>query len=322
MKFVLSEEQRSLAEALDEIIESSGGTKTARTWADGDTALGQALWRQLAELGLFGLCIPEDDGGMGGTAVDLAVAFERLGYHAAPGPYIESAALLPDLVDAGVLGGILDGSAMATAAVPGLAPYALDAGASTHCFLLTPESLTPAVPGPALGSIDRARTLSPLAADGESAVLDPAVAATALDRAALACAAMLLGAGERLLEESVSYAKIREQFGRPVGEYQALKHQLANVRVALTFSRPLIYGAALDLGGPDGPRSVSAAKVAVSDAADLAARTALQVHGAIGYTEEHDLGLWFTKVRALIGAWGTPRHHRSRLASLLLTAGN
>ena len=322
MKFVLSEEQRSLAEALDEIIESSGGTKIARTWADGDTALGQVLWGQLAELGLFGLCVPEDDGGMGGTPVDLAVAFERLGYHAAPGPYIESAALLPDLVDAGVLGGILDGSAIATAAVPGLAPYALDAVSSTHSFLLTPDSLTPAVPGTALGSIDRTRSLSPLSADGEPVALDPAAAGTALDRAALACAAMLLGAGERLLEESVSYAKIREQFGRPVGEYQGLKHQLANVRVALTFARPLLYGAALDLGGPDGPRSVSAAKVAVSDAADLAARTALQVHGAIGYTEEHDLGLWFTKVRALIGAWGTPRHHRSRLASLLLTTGN
>lgn len=321
MKFVLSEEQRSLAEALDEIIESSGGTKIARTWADGDTALGQVLWGQLAELGLFGLCVPEDDGGMGGTAVDLAVAFERLGYHGVPGPYIESAALLPALVDAGTRGGILDGSAVATAAVPGLAPYALDAGSSTHSFLLTSDSLTPAVPGTALGSIDRARSLSPLSADGEPAAIDPAAAATALDRAALACAAMLLGAGERLLEESVSYAKIREQFGRPVGEYQGLKHQLANVRVALTFARPLLYGAALDLGGPDGARSVSAAKVAAADAADLAARTALQVHGAIGYTEEHDLGLWFTKVRALTGAWGTPRHHRSRLASLLLTTG-
>ncbi|MER2134418.1 MAG: acyl-CoA dehydrogenase family protein, partial [Arthrobacter sp.] len=63
MKFVLSEEQRSLAEALDEIIESSGGTKIARMWADGDTALGHLLWGQLAELGLFGLCVPEDDGG-------------------------------------------------------------------------------------------------------------------------------------------------------------------------------------------------------------------------------------------------------------------
>ena len=79
------------------------------------------------------------------------MAFERLGYHAAPGPYIESAALLPDLVDAGVLGGILDGSAIATAAVPGLAPYALDADSSTHSFLLTPDSLTPAVPGTAPG---------------------------------------------------------------------------------------------------------------------------------------------------------------------------
>ena len=318
MKFVLSEEQHSLAEAIDEIVESAGGTKIARTWADGDPALGRALWAQLAELGLFGLCVAEDDGGLGGTAVDLAVAFERLGYHAVPGPYVESAALLPDLVDAEVRAGLLDGSIIATAAVPGAAPYALDAATADRSFLVDTASIAPAAAGPGVTSLDRTRTLSPLTAAGPAADLDPAVRARAVDRAALACAAVQLGAGERLLAEAVSYAKIREQFGRPVGEYQALKHQLANVRIALTFARPLIFNAALDLGGPDGPRSVSAAKVAATDAADLAARVGLQVHGAIGYTEEHDLGLWFTRVRALAGAWGTPRQHRDRLASLLL----
>lgn len=320
MKFALSEEQQSLAEALDEIIESAGGTKVARTWAEGNTEPGLALWSQLAELGLFGLCLAEDDGGMGGTAVDLAVAFERLGYHAVPGPYIESAALLPELVDPSVRSGILDGSLVATAAVPGLVPYALDAAAGSRCFVVGPDSLSDASAGPGTPSVDRTRKLSELTAVGSETALETAAVDLAVDRATLACSAMLLGAGERLLEEAVSYAKIREQFGRAIGEYQALKHQLADVRIALTFARPLIYGAALDLGGPDGARSVSAAKVATGDAANLAARVALQVHGAIGYTEEHDLGLWITRVRALLGAWGTPRHHRSRIASLLLPA--
>lgn len=319
MKFVLSEEQQSLAGALDEIIESAGGTKVARTWAEGNTEPGLALWNQLAELGLFGLCVAEDDGGMGGTAVDLAVAFERLGYHAVPGPYIESAALLPGLVDSSVLGGILDGTLIATAAVTDLVPYALDAAASSRCFIVGSGSLSGASAGPCTASVDRTRTLSELTAVGEPEPLEPEQSALAVDRATLACSAMLLGAGERLLEEAVSYAKMREQFGRAIGEYQALKHQLADVRIALTFARPLMYGAALDLGGPDGARSVSAAKVAAGDAAALAARVALQVHGAIGYTEEHDLGLWITRVRALLGVWGTPRHHRSRIASLLLS---
>ncbi|MCC9196795.1 acyl-CoA dehydrogenase family protein [Arthrobacter sp. zg-Y820] len=321
MKFVLTEEQQALAEAVDEIIESAGGTKAARTWAAGDPASGQALWAQLADLGLLGLCVPEADGGMGGTAVDLVVAFERLGYHAVPGPYIESGALLPDLVGADVRRGIVDGSIIATAAVPGLVPYALDAAASSHHFLVDAESISSATSGPGIASIDRTRTLHELTAAGESAALDPAVVALALDRATLACSAVLLGAGERLLAEAVSYAKIREQFGRAIGEYQGLKHQLADVRIALTFARPLVTGAALNLGDPDSARSISAAKIAAGEAANLAARVALQVHGAIGYTEEHDLGLWITRVRALMGVWGTPRHHYDRIASLLLSPG-
>jgi len=88
-----------------------------------------------------------------------------------------------------------------------------------------------------------------------------------------------------------------------------VKHQLADVAVALDLARPLLCGAALSLS----PRDVSAAKVACGDAAYLAARTALQVHGAIGYTAEYDLALWLTKVRALLSVWGTPRFHRDRV---------
>ena len=101
--------------------------------------------------------------------------------------------------------------------------------------------------------------------------------------------------------------KQRKQFGREIGSYQAIKHALADVRIALDFARPLVYGAAL------GEISASAAKVACSDAAYLASRTGLQVHGAIGYTAEFDLSIWLTKIRALVGAWGTPSWHRARL---------
>lgn len=319
MKFVISDEQEALAEAIDQIVEGAGGTVIARQWAAGELGAGQELWSQLAELGLFGLCVEESAGGMGGTAVDLVVAFERLGYHAVPGPYLESTALLPDLVSESVRDGIVEGSAVATAAIPGLLTYALDAAASTHTFIVNPESIVAATAGPGIASIDETRTLNELHPEDSAHALDPQLVALAIDRATLGCAAVLLGAGERLLEEAVSYAKVREQFGRPVGEYQALKHQLANVRVALTFARPLINGAALDLASPAGPRGVSAAKVAAGDAALLAARVALQVHGAIGYTQEHDLSLWITRVHALLGAWGTARYHRDRVASFILS---
>ena len=140
--------------------------------------------------------------------------------------------------------------------------------------------------------------------------------------AALATAAQLLGCGERLLADSVAYVKQRRQFGREIGSYQAIKHRLADVRIALDFARPLLWGAALTATGPDdrAARDVSAAKVACADAAYLASRAALQVHGAVGYTAELDLSLWITKVRALVGAWGTPAYHRARVLESLVGA--
>jgi len=96
--------------------------------------------------------------------------------------------------------------------------------------------------------------------------------------------------------------KQRKQYGRTIGSFQAIKHQVADVRIALDFARPLVHGAALSME----PRAVSGAKVSAGDAAYLASRVALQVHGAIGYTQEHDLSLWLTKTRALLTTWGTP----------------
>ena len=110
----------------------------------------------------------------------------------------------------------------------------------------------------------------------------------------------------------MDYVKQRKQYGRTIGSYQAIKHALADVRIALDFARPLVLGAALDADNRS--RSASAAKVATADAAYLASRVALQVHGAIGYTAEFDLGLWINRVRALVGAWGGSSYHRGRIA--------
>ncbi|GAC1383246.1 MAG: acyl-CoA dehydrogenase [Marmoricola sp.] len=256
----------------------------ARAWAAGDTDPGVALWKRLADLGLTALIAPEDEGGLGGTLVDLVVAFEALGHELAVGPWIESAALLPQI----------DG-AMVTAAVPGVAPYAVDADVAR---------LASGSVGAVHASVDTTRRLFEV--DGAD-MPD----AEAVERAMLAAAAELLGAGERLLEDAVAYAQQRAQYGRLIGSYQAIKHQLAEVRIALDFARPLVYGAAL------GETPVSGAKLAASEAAYLASRVALQVHGAIGYTAEFDLGLWILRVRALVSAWGTPSFHRARLADHL-----
>ena len=115
----------------------------------------------------------------------------------------------------------------------------------------------------------------------------------------------------------MEYAKTRHQFGRPIGEYQAVKHHLASAMVELEFARPLVFGAALSYGTPDFARDVSAAKAAASEASYGMAKTALQVHGAIGYTDEYDPSLWIRKARALYSAWGTPSERRARVMSAL-----
>lgn len=315
MRFDLTDDQRDFAASLDALVAGSDPVAAVRSWAAGDTAPGRALWRRLAEQGVPALVVPEDDGGLGASPVELVLAMEVLGRHAVPGPWIESAALLATVLSGPERQAVVDG-ALATAAAPPLAPLALDAETADLVFLVDAEGTAPASAGDPRRSVDASRRLAPVGADGPHREVAADVLARGLDLATLAAAAQLLGAGERVLADAVAYVKQRRQFGREIGSYQAIKHHLADVRIALDFARPLVFGAALD----PTPRAVSAAKVAASDAAYFATRTGLQVHGAIGYTREFDLSIWITRVRALVGAWGTPTHHRARLLDDLLTA--
>jgi alkylation response protein AidB-like acyl-CoA dehydrogenase len=141
--------------------------------------------------------------------------------------------------------------------------------------------------------------------------------AHALTWARLATAAQALGVGLALLDRTVAYVKQRTQFGVPVGSFQAVKHQLADAKIALEFARPLVFGAALTMTESD----VAAAKVTACEAAYRTARTALQLHGAIGYTAEYDLSLWLTKARALRSAWGDPGECRAAVLGGLSGGG-
>lgn len=327
MQFMQSEEQLAFAEAIDDIVDGAGGTQIARAWADGDISLGQTLWQQFTEIGLSGLVVDERSGGMGGSMTDLATVFERFGFHAVPGPYVESVALLPTLVSEDARAALLDG-AVATAAVEGVHPFALDAQHADQCYVIsrgaTPDDSGTITSGSVASSVESMspmRHLSRLESNDTPTRLVEGVLAVAMNRAAIANAAMLIGAGERLLSEAVEYAKVRQQFGRAIGEYQALKHQLADVRVALSFARPLVWNAAISLDASLGhaDRDVSAAKIQASAASKLSARVALQVLGAIGYTSEHDVSIWLNWVPALVSVWGSPSHHRSRVARAVLT---
>jgi len=315
MRFALTDEQAAFAEAVGDLLASGDSVAAARAWAAGDTAPGLGLWKRLAELGVAGLVVPESEGGVGGSYVDLVVAHEALGRHLAVGPWIESSAYLATAlpaVDRGDDAGRIADGAIGTVAVPPV-PYALDADVADQVWLRTADGLSPAAAGEPLTSVDATRRLFAVS------LADEAPADHAFDVAALACAAQLLGAGERVLADTVAYVRQRQQFGRPIGSFQAIKHHLADVRIALDFARPLVYGAALSAstGSTTGSRDISAAKAACADAAWLAARTGLQSHGAVGYTRELDLGLWILRIRALVPAWGTPAFHRGRVLDAL-----
>ncbi len=315
MRFELTEEQAGFGQVLSDLLEKADTVAIARAWADGDTAPGLALWRRLADQGVNALAVAEEAGGLGASLVDLTVAHQALGHHLAVGPWIEATAFLPCALtnaDAPVeaLGALAEGQVATVAAAP-LAPRALDGDVADLVYVATPDGLITGTAGAIRESVDVTRRL----AEVEGAVDASERFADAFDVAALACSAQLLGCGERVLAETVAYAKQRRQFGREIGSYQAIKHQLADVRIALDFVGPLVHGAAL------GDVPVSAAKVAAADAAYLASRVGLQVHGAIGYTRECDLSLLLGRVRALVTAWGTPSHHRALLAEQIVRAG-
>ena len=178
-----------------------------------------------------------------------------------------------------------------------------------------PSASCTAEPTPALSATrDVSIVHWPLASDTLLAYGVAAEAAVSLlaDRAAAATAALLVGLADRMLSMAASYAKERHQFGKPIGSFQAVKHHLANARVALEFARPATYRAAWSLATaqPSLSHDASMAKAMTSDAAELAARVALQVHGAIGYTWECDLHFFMKRTWALSRAWGDAATHR------------
>ena len=253
-------------------------------------ALRDALSRSTSWETLLALGVHETE-----TATDLVVAFIELGRFAVPGPTIESFAVLRQ--------------AKSTLAWPPHVPYALGADQVDYVYTVENGHLHTATHGEPLSSVDPTRRLFPVTA---TEPLDP-IDEAAFNRGVLACSAQLIGLGRGMLERTRQYALQRKQFGKVIGQFQAVKHQLANVLVALDMAEPLVFGASVT----ESARDVSAAKIAAGQAAYLAARTALQVHGAIGYTAEYELSGWLTRVRALVGAWGTESYHRERVMAAL-----
>lgn len=306
-------------------------------------------WEQLAELGFFGLMLPPEADGLGLGLADVLPALEETGRACLPGPFADTAVVAgPLLAD---IPGLASGEVRVAVLPPGQA-YVADADLADLLVLAGPEGLR-LVRGKSArlvrrDGVDPARPLFEVDAE-ESETLDGS-AEHLLARGAVATAAQLVGVARQLLDESVRYARVRAQFGAAIGSFQAVKHQLADVAVAVEFAAPLVWRAALSVdsgtvsgtgsgSGEDGGsgggsgggggggsgrgglawgRDASAAKAAAGEAATLAARVALQVHGAIGYTEELDLRFWLARAWSLSAAYGTTALHRERLRTAII----
>ena len=313
MRFALDAEQRDFATSIDAALGAADVPGAVRAWAAGDTGPARRVWGRLSDLGVTALAVPERFDGLEAHPVDVMLACERLGRWCVPGPVVESIAVAPILLgDDDRSAALARGELIVTVALPPAVPRAVDADFAGLVLATGGGGVADAAAGQSHASVDPTRHLFDVTVSGPSRTAD---VERAYEFGALATAAYLVGAGQTMLDMAVDYAKQRSQFGRVIGSYQALKHRLADVHIAVELARPLVYGAALALAeqSPHVPRDVSAAKVAASDAALLSARASLQTHGAIGYTAEHDLSQWLLRVQAMRTAWGDPVSHRRRV---------
>lgn len=336
MQFTFTEDQMMFRDSVRPMLEKQCTPEAVRALWEEETGRSSERWAALAGLGLLGVLIPEEHGGLGMNELDLVLPLEETGRVALPEPIVETAAVAAPLIAecgnadlaARWLPAIAGGQAVVTVA-PALNPVVSGAHIADLVLIERGGDII-AAEKDALRierqpCSDFSRRLYTVEVEGDAMTVasgDDAqrLMASAADRAALAIAAQQLGITARLVELAVAYAKDRHQFGKPIGSFQAIKHHLASVAVKLEFARPAVYRAAHSLATAAATRSVdvSQAKAAADDAACLAAKTALQVHGAIGYTWEVDLHLWMKRAWALEASWGSRLFHRRRIADAIL----
>jgi alkylation response protein AidB-like acyl-CoA dehydrogenase len=305
-----------------------------------------AVWRAMGELGWIGLRVPDGKGGAGLGMAEFCALAEELGAALAPEPLVHgalSAALLAAADRPDVLEPLLTGERFvltawqeraASLAVPGTpdAPRLFLPCAGGADFFLVPVRANGGVLSLHLQPQDAAAVdLAPTQDGGQYGTLLPAAGeiligdageliADALDEAVLATAAMLLGVMDQAFSLTLDYLRTRQQFGRPIGSFQALQHRAVDLKIQIALTRASIEAAAAELDAPQTPQTrrhaaVSRAKARASEAAMLVTRQAIQLHGGIGYTDEADVGLYLRKAMVLANQFGSAALHRKRFAT-------
>lgn len=310
MRFSFDDDQIAFRDAVRDVLAKECPPEAVRE-------PNRAAWDALAGMGVLGILAKEAHGGMELDERWLVMLLEEAGYAALPQPIVETAAVAMPLVSDRVNAG-----AIVTTDLGGpIVPYASEAD-----LLLLADGAASMVLVAGAGvvvedvdTVDHARWAGRVAWEPGLARGVAGDRDLAFDRGAWGTAAYLLGVSHRMLQLTVRYVSEREQFGVPIGSFQAVKHHLADATLQLSFARPAVYRAAWSLAtnAPERSRDVSMAKAMASDAAQLMGRKALQCHGAIGYTEEADLHLFLKRSWALARTWGDAAWHRDRIGRSL-----
>jgi alkylation response protein AidB-like acyl-CoA dehydrogenase len=355
VNFDVSEEQQLLQETIRKFLANECPPTRLREIFEGDTGHDPALWKGLVEMGIAGLSVPEEYGGAGLEMIDLALAAETLGYGGAPGPFFGHALAalaillggsdeqkkrwLPRLATGDVVGSVALGEGNGLwgpdqwtlgggdrlngkkSFVPlGSLADLLVVGVSGGGLVLV-ETSADGLSFEAVEGADRSRRLDDVTFEGtpcEPLAEGVAAAPRLRDAGLVLLAADAFGAGTRLVDMCVEYAKTREQFGVTIGHFQALKHQLANMAVEIEPARGLFWYAAhaFDHLPEESERTAALAKAHITDRAMQIARDSVEAHGGIGFTWECDVQIWFKRAMFDRAFLGTPSVHRERAAQL------
>ncbi len=355
MNFLLSEQQIEMQHALERMLkECCSATRLHRVF-DGDTGFDEALWNSLAQMGVPGLLVPETFGGAGLELIDLALCAELLGAAAAPAPFLghslatlaitlagsdrQKRKWLPKLATGELIGAMAfgEGESRWEPEQWRLEGHSQVSGTKSFVTFAPQASLfVMGVQGPGLAiveanadglliepldSIDRTRRFSRLICDATPAEALPEGAQHAeriCDAALVLLAADAFGGASRCVELAVEYAKVREQYGVPIAQFQALKHQLVNMAVEIEPARGLYWFAAhaFDHLPEQSARAAALAKAHLTDRFLQIARDSVEVHGGVGYTWEYDIQIYFKRAMFDYAYLGQPAAHRARYAAL------
>jgi alkylation response protein AidB-like acyl-CoA dehydrogenase len=332
MRFHLSEEQGAIQEAVRGTLADCWGMERLHKFADGEADFDQGSWEALMALGVGGLALSEADGGAGLGLLDAALVCEVVGEAAAPGPLIGQilAALAVASSDSASAKALLPAIASGEAVVAlALESDLVSCARAAKLFLADdPDGglrLVEAGPDVAIEpqrSTDRSRPVSRVAFGAARLhslfASDHPMNRRIRDAALVLVAADALGGAQHCLEVSVAYAKERVQFGQPIGRFQGIKHQLAQIALDVEPARALVWYAAYawDAQLPDASRAAAMAKAHLCEVYTRTTRAAIAAHGGIGYTWEYGLNYWFRR-SVMDRAWlGSPAVQRARAAEL------